>query len=145
MLYFDRCKHVYLCIVNIHSHDCTHTHSHACTHTHTHTHTNVHHTYTHFTVEDNFSDIQRELQGLESIYYNLGRNLHLTSDRLDIIQKNNPNDCVTAFSKVIDEWLRMNYNVPKFGRPSWQLLVNCVDAMDHDRAEAIANKHIVEH
>ena len=118
---------------------------HAHTHTHTHTHTHIHHTYTHFTDEDDFSDIQRELQGLESIYYSLGRNLHLTSDKLDVIRKDNPNDCVTAFSQVIDEWLRMNYNVPRFGRPSWQLLVKCVDAIDQDRAEAIANKHIVKY
>ena len=90
---------------------------------------------------DDFIDIAHELQGFEVNYYTLGRNLHLSRDKLAIIELNNHSSCVTAFGKVIDEWLSMNYTISRFGRPSWQLLVKAVNEIDHERAKVIANKH----
>ena len=102
------------------------------THTHTHTHTDE---------NDDTADILRELDGLESEYYTLGLHLHLPPGKVKEIQENNPHNCRSALGHVITEWLKMNYDYNKAGRPSWRMLVVGVSTLDIDRAKIIAKKH----
>ena len=110
----------------------THTHTHMHTHTHTHTHTG----------DDDAAEILKELSSLEAKYFTLGLCLHLSSGKVEEIQENNPHSCGNALSHVIVEWLKLNYDHPKHGRPTWGMLVDAVNAIDHDRAKLIASKHI---
>ena len=57
---------------------------------------------------------------------NVGIALRLDLNTLDRIHKENLgriSDCLTA---MVTEWLRRNYNVTKFGEPTWQWLVEAV-------------------
>ena len=131
----------------LHSHTRMHIHTHTRTHTHAHTHTLTlthtrTHTHTHlYTGEDDITDITKELSGFEVHYYNFGLSLHLSPGKVTVIQVNNPHDCETAFGQVIVQWLLMNYNLAIFGPPSWQMLVNAVDTIDHQLAKQIASNH----
>ena len=54
---------------------------------------------------------------------------------------NYPHDVDQAFSQMLLIWLRRNYNVDKYGPPTWQRLVDAVDNVDHALAKKIASKH----
>ena len=129
-----------------HTHTHTHKHTHTQTHRHTHTHTNIHkhtHTHTHtHTGEDDVAEVLKELTGLESQYDTLAQTLHLPLGTVRTISRDYHFSSRSALGQVVDEWILMNYNHAKFGRPTWRLLVDAVKAVDHDRAKLIASKHL---
>ena len=55
----------------------------------------------------------------------MGIALRLKLDSLENIQVSdrNPRDCLRS---MVIEWLKRNYNVRKFGEPTWQKLVQAV-------------------
>ena len=58
-----------------------------------------------------------------------------------MVQENNPHNASAAFGHVITQWLKMNYEYNKFGKPSWRMLVEGVREVDLERAKIIADKH----
>ena len=43
-------------------------------------------------------------------WYDIGIELGLELDVLDIIQKDNPQQSITCFQKTLDKWLKLNYH-----------------------------------
>ena len=86
-----------------------------------------------------------EISTLESRYYQIGVGLRLTPKDLQSIEERFPQDPSRALSKVVETWLQQQYNVHKFGPPTWQMLVKAVDSHaggnDHMLAEKIMSKH----
>ena len=115
---------------------CTHTHTHAPSRSHTHTHT---HTYT--DVDDDAADVLKELIGLEFEYRTLGILLHLHPGKVNEMQENNPHNVNAALGQIITQWLMMNYEHNKVGRPSWRMLVEAVSTVDLEQAKTIASNH----
>ena len=74
--------------------------------------------------EDDFRDICRELVSIKAKYYQLGVELGLPAGELDAIRKDYAVD--QAFNEVILRWLRQQYNVARFGHPSWKRLGEAV-------------------
>ena len=75
----------------------------------------------------------------------IGRGLRITSGRLEIIQKDNPGNSKECLSETLTCWLKQNYNVEKFGEPTWRAVVKvvaCPAAGDNCAlALSIAGKH----
>ena len=65
----------------------------------------------------------------------LGRNLEIDSSLLNIIEKNNPNDCESCCTKMLSEWLDVT------PAASWQMLFN---AMDKTKNELSEEPHVAE-
>ena len=63
---------------------------------------------------------------LAANYYDLGQALKVRGGELKIIKNNHQGDLKTALQEVIIQWLKQNYNVPKFGEPTWRMLVKAV-------------------
>ena len=76
--------------------------------------------------EDDFRDICRELVSIKAKYYELGVELGLPPGELDAIRKDHAVD--QAFNEVILRWLRQQYNIARFGRPTWKRLVEAVES-----------------
>ena len=57
--------------------------------------------------------------------YQLGVELGLPAGELDVIRKDH-HAVDQAFSEVILRWLRQQYNVARFGHPSWKRLIESV-------------------
>ena len=93
------------------------------------------------TVEDDVSEISREVSGLESRYETLARHLHLPSGTVCRIRRDYHYSCRLALDEIIVEWTKMNYEYVAFGRPTWRLLVAAVYAIDRKLAKEIASKH----
>ena len=56
----------------------------------------------------------------------IGRALRLETNVLERIQAANPEDPEECLSQAIVQWLRRNYDVEKFGQPTWKCLVEVV-------------------
>ena len=98
------------------------------------------------TEEDDLYDVIKDLTPLAARWKDIGIALRLRSGELDKIDSDNPNRCL---SYVIENWLKRNYNVRKFGQPTWKWLVDIVadPAAGNDKALAntIARNHQGKH
>ena len=56
-----------------------------------------------------------------SIWKQLGENLNIDEDLLNIIDKDNPNNCENCCSEVLSLWLDLNSNA------TWSILLDAVD------------------
>lgn len=71
--------------------------------------------------------------------------LGLRQDILESIKHLHQNDNQMLMTAMATEWLKRNYNVERFGKPSWKKLVEAVEAKSggHNTALAqdIARRH----
>ena len=56
----------------------------------------------------------------------IGRGLRIDPGRLDMIQESNPGKPKECMSEVLNCWLKRNYNVERFGEPTWRAVVKVV-------------------
>ena len=96
------------------------------------------------TGDNDLPDIFREVTEVAASWRNIGIQLGIPDSQLGTIQLqgNNPLDCLR---QTLATWLRRNYNVDRFGKPTWVKLVKAVDdpagGGNHDLAMKIAMKH----
>ena len=97
------------------------------------------------TVEEDAFDVITELTPVAARWKAIGMALRLTSGKLDRIESSHPGKPTECLSDVILEWLKRNYNVEKFGEPSWKWVVEVVASPvagnDTALADKIASKH----
>ena len=97
---------------------------------------------------DHLFEIQSELNDAAVNWRNIGIALQLKPDFLQSIDTRYGSDPRACLSWILMEWLMRNYNVEKFGEPTWQWLV---EAVGHPAGGAnmplvrkIASKHKTE-
>ena len=76
--------------------------------------------------EDDRFDILTEMMPVAGSWKAVGTGLQIDSGRLDTIQESNfgkPKECL---SEMLTCWLKRNYNVGRFGEPTWQAVVKVV-------------------
>ena len=83
-----------------------------------------------------------ELGGVRAKYKDIGYFFGLPPDTLDDIARKS-SDNTEALQFVIVEWVRRNYDVERFGRPSWRKVVEAVAYVNELLARSIAKKHLV--
>ena len=96
-------------------------------------------------VEDDFRDVYETVASIRANYYRLGIGLCLPIAELQTIHKSCGQDVVQAFTEVLLAWLRQQYDVKKYGLPTWRMMVKVVNNAAFGNnpalAEEIANKH----
>ena len=101
---------------------------------------------THVAAEDDFYDVYHELENIKARYFQLGIELRIPLGKLEAIRKTHSQDVEQALTQVLLLWLRQQYNVGKFGHPTWQRLREAVDSPaggeNHALAERIAKKYL---
>jgi hypothetical protein len=79
-------------------------------------------------------------------YYNIGIELGLHPGKLEAIQETHSNNVAQALTPVLLIWLRRQYDVEKYGPPTWLRLSEAVDSPSGGGnpalAEKIAEKHL---
>ena len=68
--------------------------------------------------------MKKALSPVSAKWMSIGIALRLDPNILDGIQAKNSGDPSTCLSSVVTEWLKRNYNVERFGEPTWQWLVD---------------------
>lgn len=77
-------------------------------------------------LSDDLFDVKSELSSTSANWKSIGIALRLNPNILDCIQAGNNSDPTACLTSVVIEWLKRNYNVKKFGEPTWQRLVEVV-------------------
>ena len=90
------------------------------------------------------SEIIEEILPIESKFYNLGRSLNLEIADLRRIRGEHSIES-DALEDVLLLWLNREYDVKKYGAPTWRMLVEAVyrksGGDDHELAKQIASNH----
>jgi len=79
-------------------------------------------------LNDDFFDVKKELITVAANWMDIGSALRLKPDTLDNIETRCSNDPHWCLDLMVKEWLKRNYNVGKFGEPTWQRLVDVVNS-----------------
>ena len=75
---------------------------------------------------DDLFDVQSELITVAANWKNIGIALRLRPDLLERTETRYCSDPLRCLSVIVKEWLIRNYNVERFGEPTWQRLVEAV-------------------
>ena len=75
---------------------------------------------------DDLFDVQKELIPVSAKWRIIGIALRLKPNVLDGIKAENSGDPPACLTSTVTEWLKRNYNVKRFGEPTWQKLVEAV-------------------
>ena len=90
--------------------------------------------------------MKSELISVSAKWESIGIALRLKANTLDGIQTKNCGDPTACLTSVVKEWLKRNYNVERFGEPTWQWLVKVVGdpagGADKALARHIATRHM---
>ena len=62
---------------------------------------------------------------------------------IDRIRSDFSNDSLRCWSEVLKEWIKMNYDTQKFGKPSWKTLLKALAIADIDNLQLrrLATEH----
>ena len=77
-------------------------------------------------LDDDLFDVQSDLIPVTAKWRSIGTALRLKADVLESIQAGSGSDPPACLASMVTEWLRRNYNVKRFGEPTWQRLVKAV-------------------
>jgi len=72
--------------------------------------------------------VLKELSPISTKWNSIGIALRLKSDTLDVIRASNIGDPHSCLTSMVKEWLKRNYDVRKFGEPTWHRLVEAVSS-----------------
>ena len=75
---------------------------------------------------DALFDVKKALSTVSAKWMSIGIALRLDPNILDGIQIKNSGDPQACLSSMLTEWLIRNYDVKRFGEPTWQWLVDAV-------------------
>ena len=92
---------------------------------------------------DDIGDIFDEVEKLSPKWKLLTTKLCLRNHVVENIQEN-CFDVMSRLDEALKEWLKLNYNHQKYGRPSWRRLAEAVRSLDHGLFEEIARNHAGE-
>ena len=85
-------------------------------------------------------DVQKELISVSAKWMSIGIALRLDPNFLDGIQTKNSGDPSTCLSSMLKEWLKENYTVKDFRRPTWKWLVDAVGNPEGGNHTALARE-----
>ena len=69
--------------------------------------------------EDDLLDVLEEMMPVVNSWKAIGRGLRIDSGHLEMIQKDNLGNSKECLSEMLTCWLKRNYNVERFGEPTW--------------------------
>ena len=92
-------------------------------------------------MEDDWNVVFAECSSLASKWQQLSAFLGLKPSIIDRIKSDFPNDSLGCWSEALKEWIKMNYDTEKFGKPSWKTLLNAIAKIDKLLFNRLATEH----
>ena len=92
--------------------------------------------------KDDHQDILNKVKSLASKWELFAGKLCLGVDNIGIIKRNYPGDVVGCLSEALKQWLELEYNYERFGKPSWKMLAESVQGLDNSLYEKLSRKTI---
>ena len=82
-----------------------------------------------------------ECSPLASKWQQLSAYLGLKLSIIDRIKTDFPNDSLGCWSEALKEWIRMNYDVQRYGESSWRTLLKAIAKVDKLQFRRLADQH----
>ncbi len=93
-------------------------------------------------LSEDIADIMEMLTDFDTgRWRTLARNLRLRVPSMDTIETNNSSDAIKCLELALTDWLKLNYNYEKHGRPSWKKLAKAMKPLDGNIFESIVSKY----
>ena len=92
---------------------------------------------------DDIGDVFDEVENLSPKWNLLATKLRLRNHAVENIQLKY-SDGMNSLNETLKEWLKLNYNHQKYGRPSWRRLAEAVWSLDYRLFEEIVRNHAGE-
>ena len=67
--------------------------------------------------------------------------LGIKTGSIEVIEHNHPRDAKACLYDALVDWLKMNYDHQRHGRPSWERLAKAVKSLDSALFEQIVKEH----
>ena len=90
---------------------------------------------------DDLNEVLDAVETLSAQWSLLCTRLGVKQSTLRLIETNHPGDVRMCLYKALGEWLSLNYNFDKHGRPSWRKLAEAVKSFDYALFKKIADTH----
>jgi hypothetical protein len=94
-----------------------------------------------FIGEDDWNEVFDECSPLASKWQQLSAYLGLKLSIIDRIKSNFPSDSLGCWSEALKEWIKMNYDTQRFGKPSWKTLLKAIAKVDKLHFRRLATGH----
>ena len=94
-----------------------------------------------FTVEDDWNVVFEECSPLASKWQPLSALLGLRLSIVDRIKSDFQGDSLGCLSEALKQWIKMNYNTQKYGKPSWKTLLKAIAKIDKPQFNRLATEH----
>ena len=92
-------------------------------------------------MEDDWNVVFDECSPLASKWQLLSTYLGLKLSIVDRIKSDFSGDSLGCWNEALKEWIKMNYNTEKFGKPSWKTLLKAIAKIDKLQFNRLATKH----
>ena len=86
-------------------------------------------------------EVLAAVRPLTSKWKDLLTQLHIDQELLEVIDRDNPRKSHSCLRAALSEWLHMNYDYERHGRPSWKRLAEAVSNIDKRLSEKIIIDH----
>ena len=96
---------------------------------------------TSYTEDDDWNVVFDECSSLASKWQQLSAYLGLNPSIIDRIKSNFQGDCLGCLSEALKEWIKMNYDTERFGKPSWKTLLKAIAKIDKQLFNRLATEH----
>ena len=90
---------------------------------------------------DDHGEVMDTVEILSAQWRQLSNKLRLKVAALNRIEQNYPRDCMMCLDMALLEWLNLNYDYSKYGKPSWKRLAEGVKELNYELFERIAREH----
>ena len=94
-----------------------------------------------YTVEEDWNVVFEECSPLASKWQLFSTHLGLKMSIIDRIKSDFPSDSLSCLHEALKEWIKMNYNTEKFGKPSWKTLLYAIAKIDKLLFNRLATEH----
>lgn len=91
--------------------------------------------------EDDWNVIIEACNSLAAKWELISGYLGLSPSLIDKIRGNHPGDNTSCLNDALLQWIKQNYNVVKFGEPSWKTLLHAIAKVDKLYFKKLAADH----
>ncbi len=82
-------------------------------------------------ISEDIADIMEVLADFDTgLWFELATELRLRDSSKTSIRANNGHDVVRCLQLALTDWLRLNYNLKKYGKPSWKKLAKAIKPLN---------------
>ena len=91
--------------------------------------------------EEHWNVLIIECKSLSGDWEKISAYLGLSFKLIDTIKRDNPRDSSGCWNEALKQWIKQNYNIKLFGRPSWRSLLKAVAEVDKQQFQKLAVEH----